>query len=69
MGTLSELSRLHLSRPVAGAGVAVVAAWQRRHAEVLEHLAAEGGAGTQAAVAAPVVRRRADGLAGEAGGC
>lgn len=40
--TLCELGRLHWTRPAADAPAVVVAAWYRRKATVLEHLATEG---------------------------
>ncbi|MFE3178692.1 hypothetical protein ACFXPA_44165 [Amycolatopsis sp. NPDC059090] len=40
-GTLTELGRLHLSRPAATASPEAVAAWKRRRAAAREHLAAE----------------------------
>jgi hypothetical protein len=52
MSTLTELTSLHLTRPAAGAPAGVVAAWQSRHALVLEHLAAEGSPLAAQAVAA-----------------
>ena len=42
MSTLIELAGLNMTRPAFGAPAEVVAAWQARHALVLEHLAAEG---------------------------
>ncbi|RJQ84767.1 hypothetical protein [Amycolatopsis panacis] len=63
MGTLIEMQRLQLSRPVGVEPAdAVVAAWQARHAVVLEHLAEEGSG--LAAVSAVAVHRRETELAG-----
>lgn len=42
---LSEMGRLHLTRPAADAAPVVLAGWYERKAAMLEHLTAAGVAG------------------------